>query len=97
MSSWYPEGPSTRSLRALVPKTILLMVLGIGNLKYCLLGPSGVVDPARRNASTRSQCRGPHDAAALPGFWLGTHPVPGQQEQYLEARYRTGSGLVSGG
>ena len=35
-----PEGPSTEFFRLLVPKTILLLVLGTRDFKYWVLGPS---------------------------------------------------------
>ena len=38
----FPEGPSSQYLRSLVSKTIPLMVFGTGNLKYWVLGPSGI-------------------------------------------------------
>ena len=49
-----PEGPSTQYLRFLVPKTILLLVFGTGDLKHCVIGPSGK-DMAHKPAS----CTGP--------------------------------------
>ena len=39
----YTKGPSTKYLRFLVPKTILLMVFGTRVLKYWVLGPSGLI------------------------------------------------------
>ena len=38
----YPEGPSTQYLRTLIPKIIKSMVFGARNLKYWILGPSGL-------------------------------------------------------
>ena len=38
----YPEGPSTQYLRILVPNTIESMVFGTRDLKYWVLGPSGL-------------------------------------------------------
>ena len=38
-----PEGPSTQYLRFLVPKTMLLMVFGPKDLRYWVLGPSGIL------------------------------------------------------
>ena len=38
-----PEGPSTQYLRTLVPNTNKGMVFGTRNLKYWVLGPSGIV------------------------------------------------------
>ena len=37
-----PEGPSTKYLRTLVPRTIPLMAFGTRVLKYWVLGPSGM-------------------------------------------------------
>ena len=41
-SRYYPEGPSSKYLRLLVPKAILFIVFGLRNLKYWVLGPSGL-------------------------------------------------------
>ena len=38
----YPEGPSTQYSRTLVPKTMKGMVFGTRDLKYWVLGPSGL-------------------------------------------------------
>ena len=38
----YPEGPSTQCLMTLVPNTIQSMVFGARDLKYWVLGPSGI-------------------------------------------------------
>ena len=43
-----PEGPSIQYLRLLVSKTILFMAFGTRDLKYWVLGPSGV-DNSRRH------------------------------------------------
>ena len=42
---YYPEGPSTQYLRTLVPNTIKSKVFGTRNLKYWVLGPSGLINP----------------------------------------------------
>ena len=41
----YPEGPSTRYLRSLVPETIPSMAFGTRVLTYWVLGPSGLHTP----------------------------------------------------
>ena len=54
-----PEGPSTQYLRSLVPNTIKSMVFGTRNLKYWLLGPSGMrfrVHAASHKLHVRPRC-----------------------------------------
>ena len=52
--SEYPEGPSTRYLRLLVPKPIPPMVFGTRDHKYWVLGPSRVgMDSSERNPKIR--------------------------------------------
>ena len=56
----FPEGPSTRCLRSLVPKTRTFMVLGTKVLTYWVLEPSGLGElPASSRAPIESANRWP--------------------------------------
>ena len=39
----HPKGPSAQHLRTLVPNSLNCMVFGTRNLKYWVIGPSGVM------------------------------------------------------
>ena len=53
----YPEGPCTQHLRTLVPNTIKGMVFGTRDLKYWVLGPSGLDTGHRLRALTLPSVR----------------------------------------
>ena len=66
----FPKGPSTQYLRSLVPNTIKSMVFGTRNLKYWVLGPSGLHRGSFKDTILKPRTSTSTEKQILKGCWV---------------------------